>query len=964
MPTTFVDSYNVGSGGFVGLDEGTVETSAEYGDKPVIGTKHEILVTGIDPGQAVTATLKARDLATTANETSLIRAFRSPNAVYQADADDIGQLYEDPATAAQAASWRTGTQLYASDGGDGAAILGAFAFRVPAGSGLDPSAIVGAAVELTSAHDWINRYTEDPIFDVDLLATSVEGNWGTQNYSTIKNATADAHLNPETTHRRGAYTKYAFALKCADLAQLKTTLADGMAAFRWETEPAHVGLLSMDFGFNRRSRGPTERPKLILFTGQTGYPDGRPCDPATPAPTISEVGLHEGHDDGTFTVSWETNVDSDSLVLFREQGTTAWAQVGTPALTKLHQVQLLGIDPNTDYEFVVRSTACNGATTTDTNGGEGYAFFKPLTLGPGTVHASYTFDTSDEGWTTAAIDRQDPDQPSHTQWTRATPQPLPAAPPPASYSPTAWNTKWYYDQSDAFLTAPAPVTFTGPQAAIEFKENHDLEVPPPELFTTSDALHVQYSTDGGSSWTSAEVYQGQSPGYPSLVQRSVMFPNPGGPVHVRFMVTSDDNVSFPTFEGVTVDDVAFVSYSPSGGRPSVPLVGPVPPPSADATGLTAPPTRTGPATADDIAAGTGYCSVPRPNRAPDAKDDSATVNRGSSVDVDVLANDKDPDNDPLTISSFTQGTHGSVSQVDADTLRYQHNGNTATADSFQYTITDGRGGQDTATVRITIKSTTPPPPPDEGGDKANGGGWLAANDGGKLNFGFSVKAKSAGFEGHLELNDKGAGVKIHLKQVTSLGAVEEPCGDVPEAANSLQFRGTGTYNGTNASFRVCVQDGGEGSKATGPDRLYLECSCGYTTSDRALDNALDGGNVQVRRTTPVASGGSPQAAPTGTSQATTLILDPVLLTEGAVGQLQLFTVRVYDQYQQPLANAGVTLTRTTPGGLTETLTGVTAVGGTAVFSAANLGQATEYVARAGGVSSNAISITPLALTAP
>ncbi len=820
-PTTFVDSYNVGVGGFTGLDEGPVETSAEYGDKPVVGTKHEILVTGLAPGQLVTATLKASDLAGTANETSQLKTFTSPRAVFQADADDIGQLYEDPASAT-AAQWKTGTQLYASDAADGAAALGAFAFRIPPASGIDPTTIVGAAVELTSGHDWVNRYTEDPIWNVDLLGSTIEAAWGTptQTYSTIKNSSADARLNAETTHRRGNYTKYAFSLQCADLADLRTTLANGMAAFRWETQPANVGHFSMDFGFNRRSRGPTERPKLILFTAdQLGYPDGRPCDPATPAPTIRDVGLHEGHGADTFTVSWETDVDSNSLVLFRKQGTTDWTQVGTPALTKLHQVQLFGIDAETDYEFVIRSTACNGATTTDTNGGEGYTFFKPVMLGPASVHASFNFDTDDQGWTTSAIDRQDPDQPTHTQWTRATPQPLPAPPPPASYSATAWNAKWYYDQSDAFLTAPAPVTFTGTRAAIEFRENHDLEIPPPELFTTSDALHVQYSTDGGSSWATAETYQGRSAGYPALVSRRVLFTNPGGPVLIRFMVTSDDNTSVPAFEGVTVDDVAFVSYSPFGGRPSTPLVGPVPPPSAGATGLTAPPTRTGPATNGDIAAGTSYCSIPQPNRAPDARDDAATVARGGSVDVDVLANDTDPDGDPLTISSFTQGTNGDSHAGRRDTLRYQHNNSATSSDSFQYTITDGRGGQDTATVRISITSTTPPGG-DEGGDKANGGGWLRRHRRRQDQLRLQRQGEeTGGFEGHLELNDKGAGVKIHLKQVTSLGAVEEPCGGVPEAADSLQFRGTGTYNGANASFRVCVQDGGEGSKATGPDRL-------------------------------------------------------------------------------------------------------------------------------------------------
>jgi hypothetical protein len=259
------------------------------------------------------------------------------------------------------------------------------------------------------------------------------------------------------------------------------------------------------------------------------------------------------------------------------------------------------------------------------------------------------------------------------------------------------------------------------------------------------------------------------------------------------------------------------------------------------------------------------------------------------------------------------------------------------------------------------EATKTPPPPGDAGDKANGGGWLADSNGAKINFGFNAKQKRVGFEGNLQLNDKAADVKIHLTQVTSLGAVEQPCGEVPEAASSLQFRGTGTFNGAGASFRVCVQDRGEGSKAAGSDRLYLECTagCSYDTGSRTPNDSIDGGNVQVRRTTP-ASGGGSAAQPTGAPHASVLVLDPLLMTGGAAGQAQLFSVTVYDQYQAPLSNASVTLTRTTAGGV-ETLNGTSGLAGTVTFTAVNLGQRTEYVARAGAAESNAIDVTPLGL---
>ena len=43
------------------------------------------------------------------------------------------------------------------------------------------------------------------------------------------------------------------------------------------------------------------------------------------------------------------------------------------------------------------------------------------------------------------------------------------------------------------------------------------------------------------------------------------------------------------------------------------------------------------------------------NRAPVAADDRAEVVEGDSVTIDVLRNDRDPDNDPLTLSLLGDG---------------------------------------------------------------------------------------------------------------------------------------------------------------------------------------------------------------------------------------------------------------------------------------------------------------------
>ncbi len=200
-------------------------------------------------------------------------------------------------------------------------------------------------------------------------------------------------------------------------------------------------------------------------------------------------------------------------------------------------------------------------------------------------------------------------------------------------------------------------------------------------------------------------------------------------------------------------------------------------------------------------------------------------------------------------------------------------------------------------------------------------------------------------------------VEVILSQMIDEGT---SCGSVPFAPNALEFQGEGTYNSMSGSrFRVCVQDNGEGSSGE-PDRFYLEClsGCSYKTGSSALNDAIDGGNIQVHKPTGQAPAGT-QASGASDPRPATMILNPLLLTDGIVGALQLFTVTVYDQNQDLLANAGVTLKRVTPGGLVETLTGVTGVSGTAVFTVVNLADVTEYIARAGTAMSNAIEVTPL-----
>ena len=93
--------------------------------------------------------------------------------------------------------------------------------------------------------------------------------------------------------------------------------------------------------------------------------------------------------------------------------------------------------------------------------------------------------------------------------------------------------------------------------------------------------------------------------------------------------------------------------------------------------------------------------APPPNRPPVAVDDNVTMGSAQPVLIDVLANDSDPDADPLAIVAVTTPTFGTA-VVSGNGILYTPGGNFPGFDTFSYTISDGRGGTDTAVVTVAV----------------------------------------------------------------------------------------------------------------------------------------------------------------------------------------------------------------------------------------------------------------------
>lgn len=104
-----------------------------------------------------------------------------------------------------------------------------------------------------------------------------------------------------------------------------------------------------------------------------------------------------------------------------------------------------------------------------------------------------------------------------------------------------------------------------------------------------------------------------------------------------------------------------------------------------------------------------YAYVEAPNQPPVAMNDSAETPRNTPVTIAVLANDDDPDGDPVTVTDVTQPDHGSAVRNADGTITYVPPRGFTDTDSFTYSISDGQGGADTAMVTVLVTRPNRPP---------------------------------------------------------------------------------------------------------------------------------------------------------------------------------------------------------------------------------------------------------------
>jgi hypothetical protein len=96
-----------------------------------------------------------------------------------------------------------------------------------------------------------------------------------------------------------------------------------------------------------------------------------------------------------------------------------------------------------------------------------------------------------------------------------------------------------------------------------------------------------------------------------------------------------------------------------------------------------------------LASGAGDCNLP-----PQPVDDAAATRPHRAVTVAVLANDSDPNNDPLTLAGVSDPPHGGAAANPDGTVTYRPDPGFLGTDVFTYTVGDGAGG--TAVAQVTV----------------------------------------------------------------------------------------------------------------------------------------------------------------------------------------------------------------------------------------------------------------------
>ncbi len=252
-----------------------------------------------------------------------------------------------------------------------------------------------------------------------------------------------------------------------------------------------------------------------------------------------------------------------------------------------------------------------------------------------------------------------------------------------------------------------------------------------------------------------------------------------------------------------------------------------------------------------------YVSVINANDPPVALDDNYTATEDIALNVvapGVLDNDQDPEGDALTVSAFDNASvNGAAVMVNPDgSFTYTPPVDFTGADSFNYTVDDGNGGNDVATVNITVEPVNDDPTATDDNFVADENTLLIESDPGVLVNDTDPDGDVLGVSGFDPTSANGGTVNVNPD-----GSFEynPPAGFVGSDSFSYSIQ-DGNGGSDNATVTITVTDVNDPPVAN-DDSYSTDEDLVLTVTDPALgllgnDNDPEGGSLTVN-TTPVSA---------------------------------------------------------------------------------------------------------------
>lgn len=146
------------------------------------------------------------------------------------------------------------------------------------------------------------------------------------------------------------------------------------------------------------------------------------------------------------------------------------------------------------------------------------------------------------------------------------------------------------------------------------------------------------------------------------------------------------------------------------------------------------------------------------NAPPTARTDTATTMAGTPITIDALANDDDPDGDPVSLTGMSMPAHGALTLTPEQRFVYAPAPGFIGPDSFTYAIRDGNGGTATGQVDVTVVRSNAPPVATADQAASSGGAVtldLLANDNDPDGDPLQLTALTLPIEGQIAVNPDG-----------------------------------------------------------------------------------------------------------------------------------------------------------------------------------------------------------------